>query len=179
MRREQAREEAAGAASQHPVMDYIKRRLARLSQSRGPVDVGPEEIRADQLLYVASEKLTPEQRQRVAHMHKINELLMDAMRKKVEAAIGPNRFAILLAPTKYEYGMNNLVPRNGDPAIVAEQVRASLSRLGIPSIDGRPVLARADFWKVDAHWRPAGHRKIGELLSRYLGTAIAQAPLAR
>ena len=179
MRREQAREEAAGTASEHPVIHYIKRRLARLSQSRAPVEVGPEEIRADQLLYVPGEKLTPEQRQKVAYMHRVNELLIEAMRKKVETAIGPDRFAVLLVPTKYEYGMENLVPRNGDPAIVVERIRASLSRLGIPSIDARPALTPAEFWKVDAHWRPAGHKKIGELLSRYLGTAIAQAPAAQ
>jgi hypothetical protein len=176
IRRDEARQEAAGAVSQYPVIDYIRRRLARLLQSRAPVEAGRDEIRADQLLYVPSEMLTPEQRQRVTYMHKVNELLMDAIGKKVEAAIGPNRFAVLLAPTKYEYGMDNLVPRNGDPAAVAERIRASLSRLGIPSIDGRAVLAPADFWKVDGHWRPAGHKKIGELLSRYLGTAIAQAP---
>ena len=109
----------------------------------------------------------------------VNELLIEAMRKKVETAIGPDRFAVLLVPTKYEYGMENLVPRNGDPATVAEQIRASLSRLGIPSIDARPALTPAEFWKVDAHWRPAGHKKIGELLTRYLGTAIAQAPAAQ
>src|SRR4051812_45960815 len=176
IRRDQARQEADGAVSQYPLIGYIKRRLARLLQTRAPVEAGRDEIRPDQLLYVPSEKLTPEQRQRVTYMHKVNELPMDAIGKKVEAAIGPNRFAVLLAPTKYEYGMDNLVPRNGDPAAVAERTRASLSRLGIPSIDGRAVLAPVDFWKVDGHWRPAGHKKIGELLSRYLGTAIAQAP---
>jgi lysophospholipase L1-like esterase len=179
MRRKQARDETTGIPSQYPVVEFIKQRIARLLRPRADKQASREQIRPDQFLYASSEKLTAEQRQRVAFMYKVNELLLDAIRVKVEGAIGPNRFAVLLAPTKYEYGLEHLVPPGGDPAAVTERMRASLSRLGIPSIDGRPALTPTDFWKVDAHWRPGGHKKIGQLLGKFLAVAIAEAPSGR
>lgn len=177
IRRKQAQqEEAAGTPSQHPVIEFLKGRLARLLRSSAAVEAEREKLRASRSLYMPIENLTPEQRQKVASIYRVNELLLKAIREKVEVAIGPNRFAILLAPTKYEYGMEQLLPAMGDPAAVAEKVRASLSRQGIPVIDGRAVIVPADFWKVDGHWRPEGHKKISELLSKFLAPVIAEAP---
>ena len=76
-------------------------------------------MRASRSLYLPFENLSPEQRRKISSIYKVNDLLLEGIRKKVEAAIGPNRFAVLLAPTKYEYGMEELLPAMGDPAAVA------------------------------------------------------------
>ena len=55
---------------------------------------------------------------------------------------------------------------------VANGVLASLSRLGIPAIDGRAVLTPDDFWARDIHWRPSGHKKIGNQLGTFLAKLI-------
>jgi hypothetical protein len=174
IRRKEAQEESTEGPPQYPVLDFIKKRFARLLRSSADIEAEAEKFRTSRSLYLASENLNPEQRRKVASMYKVNELLLDGIRKKVEAAIGPNRFAVLLAPTKYEYGMEQLLPAMGNPAAVAERVRGGLARLGIPSIDGRSVITPDDFWNVDGHWRPQGQRKVGELLSKFLATVMAE-----
>ena len=79
--------------------------------------------------------------------------LLDGMRQRVDREIGPNRFAVALAPTKAEY-----LPAAPlfDPNAVPNGVLASLQRLGIPAIDGRLAITPADFWEWDGHWKPSG-----------------------
>jgi len=119
------------------------------------------------LIYVPPEKLGPEDAADVRSIYKLNELLLAAIKGKIEAASGPGRFAVLLAPTKYELGRYLHRP-GSDPNYVGDQVRASLQRLGIPVVDGTTAIAESDYWKADGHWRPSGHAKIGELLAAFL-----------
>jgi hypothetical protein len=98
-------------------------------------------------------------------------LLLDAIRQRVDREIGPNRFAVALAPTLFEY-----LPAAADfdPNAVANGMIESLRRLDIPAIDGRPALTSADFWERDGHWRPSGQRKFGELIAKYLAEVPKQ-----
>jgi hypothetical protein len=115
--------------------------------------------------------LSPSERDVVASLYKIKELLLDAIRKRVDREIGPNRFAVALAPTLFEY---RPATPDFDPNAVPNGVLASLRRLDMPVIDGRPALTPADFWERDGHWRPSGHRKLGELIAKYLATVEKQ-----
>jgi hypothetical protein len=130
-----------------------------------------DEMTDASLLYVPPDKLPPADRKRVADAFKLNELIMASMKQKIDAAIGPNRFAVLLVPTKWDYP-GNLPRPDGVPDTVATNVLASLSRLGIPAIDGRKVLTQDDFWKRDMHWNPSGHKKIGDQLGAFLEKVI-------
>ncbi|MEA2906712.1 MAG: hypothetical protein QOI12_4099 [Alphaproteobacteria bacterium] len=131
-----------------------------------PKDEGGASVRQN-LVYVPPEKLDPEDAKTVRDVFKLNELIFAAMKKKIDAALGPDHFAVLLVPTKFEMGQYPFRP-NSDRNYVGDQVSASLSRLGIPVVDGRTVIVESDFWKVDGHWRPSGHAKIGELLGTFL-----------
>lgn len=70
----------------------------------------------------------------------------------------------------------------GQPNVVGDRMLASLTRLGIPAVDGRSVIGVKDFWENNGHWQPSGHAKIGELLGIYLSnvrqpsTAAVQMP---
>ena len=75
-------------------------------------------------------------------------------------------------PTKFEFGHWLERWPDADPGAVASAVLASLSRLGIPAIDGRSAIEKADFWERDGHWRPVGHKKVGELLAGFLATRM-------
>jgi lysophospholipase L1-like esterase len=151
-----------GAASSLRIVGLIKLAINTLDKKHGG-----EILSEPSLLYGWPEWLTPTQRQTVATLFKINELLLDAIRKRIDQAIGPNRFAVVLAPSKSEY----LPPAPWwNPNGAGDGVLDSLRRLGIPAIDGRPALTPADFWDEDAHWRPSGNRKIGELIEKYLAS---------
>ena len=123
------------------------------------------------ILYAPPQSLTPDERQSAAAMFAIDAMLLNDINKKVEAALGPGRFAVLLAPTKYEYGMIPNQRPGADPNAVADRTLADLKAAGIPAIDGRAVIAPEDFWRNDGHWRPSGHAKIGELVAKYLAGA--------
>ncbi len=172
IRRKQVQEETGDTPSRYPVVEYLKGKLARLFRSSSEVEAEREKTRASRSLYLPFENLSPEQRRKISSIYKVNDLLLEGIRKKVEAAIGPNRFAVLLAPTKYEYGMEELLPAMGDPAAVAKRVRADLLDLGIPVIDGRSVITPDDFWHVDGHWRPSGQKKVGQLLAKFLADEL-------
>ena len=115
--------------------------------------------------------MNPDERAIADSLFKINELLLDAIRQRVDREIGPNRFAVALAPTKAEY-----LPAAPlfDPSLVPTGVLASLRRLDIPAIDGRPALTPADFWEIDGHWKPSGHRKFGDMIAQYLAAVPRQ-----
>ena len=131
------------------------------------------------LFYVPLDKLPPDDRKKVEDAYKLNEMILGAMKTRIDTAIGPGRFAVLLVPTRWDIEGN--IPHAGavqDP--VAIEVLASLARLGIPPIDGRTAISAADFWKNDIHWRPSGHRKIGDLLAEFLTSAqkwVAPGPI--
>jgi hypothetical protein len=167
-----AREQATGVRPSSRTITFVKREL-------GLTESDLTQVYAENLLYAPSGKISEGQRQQVATMYKVNDLLLDAIRQRVDARLGPGHFAVLLAPTKLEYAMENLVPPDGNPTAVADHLRESLPRLGIPFIDGTPVLGPPDFWRWDAHWRPSGHRKIGELLASHLSKAAAQKQAAQ
>jgi hypothetical protein len=120
------------------------------------------------MLYVPLDKLAPNERKEVVEAYKLNELILAAMKRRIDAAIGPDRFAVLLVPTKWDFPGYVLPRKQGVNDTVATQVLASLTRLGIPAIDGRAVLTPDDFWARDMHWRPSGHRKIGKQVGEFL-----------
>ncbi len=152
-----------GAASFLRIVGVTKLAIDALTKPRA------EAIRPGARLsqYTPPDRLDPEGRAIVASLYKINELLLDAIRQRIEREIGPNRLAVALAPTQPEY-----LPATPlfDPNAVPDGVLASLHRLGIPAIDGRPAITPADFWERDGHWRPSGHRKFGELIAQYLAS---------
>src|ERR1043166_1625416 len=154
-----------GAASSLRIVGVTKLAINSFPKPRGGI------IRSGARIYAPPASLAPEEREAVASLYKINELLLDAIRKRVDRELGPNRFAVALAPTKFEY-----LPatRDFDPNAVPNGVLASLRRLDIPTIDGRSALTAADFWERDGHWRPSGHRKFGELIAKYLAQVPRQ-----
>lgn len=126
------------------------------------------------ILYAPPQRLTPAERQTADAMFNIDAMLLRDINKKVEAALGPGRFAVLLAPTKYEYGMIPNQRPGADRNAVADRVLGDLKADGIPAIDGREAIAPEDFWEVDGHWRPSGHTKIGALVVKYLAGATPE-----
>ena len=62
------------------------------------------------VVYIPLNKMSPEYQEKVRYVYKVNELILAAIRQRVEDAIGPSRLAVLLVPTKYEYGMDMLPP---------------------------------------------------------------------
>jgi len=130
-----------------------------------------DEMTDASLLYVPPDKLPPADRKRVADAFKLNELILASMKQKIDAAIGPNRFAVLLVPTKWDFP-GNLPRKDGVPDTVGNEVMASLVRLGIPAIDGRATITQDDFWKRDMHWNASGHKKIGKQLGEFLEKVI-------
>jgi len=148
-----------GAASSLRIVGVIKLAIDSLAKPHGGA------VRSGAPIYAPANTLNPAQRADVAAVYRINELLLDAIRQRVDQEIGPNRFAVALAPTQFEY---QPATRDFDPDAVHAGMLASLRRLDIPVIDGRATITPADFWERDGHWRPSGHAKFGELIAKYL-----------
>jgi hypothetical protein len=152
-----------GAASSLRIVGVTQLAIDALIKPRG------EAVRPGARLYQYAPPgtLNPDEGAIAASLYRINELLLEAIRKRVDREIGPGRFAVALAPTQAEY-----LPATPlfDPNAVPDGVLASLRRLGIPAIDGRQAITPADFWERDGHWRPSGHRKFGELIAQYLAS---------
>jgi lysophospholipase L1-like esterase len=157
-----------GAASNSRIVGLIKMLYDLMNKPKGE---GGEEM-DDKLPYAPFDQLSPREQQRVVTAFKLNEMILAAMKKKIDGALGPGRFAVLLVPTKFEMGQ--YLSPGSDRDAVAIRMLASLQRLDIPAVDGRQVIVKDDFWNVDAHWRPSGHKKIGELLARLLSKARAE-----
>ena len=153
--------ELFGGASSLRLVGLTKRAIDSFTRPHGGTKTSGVPINAPPA------SLNSAQRAAVASLYKINDLLLDAIRKRVEREIGPNRFAVALAPTLFEY---QPAAADFDPNAVPNGMLESLRRLDIPAIDGRPALTPADFWERDGHWRPSGHRKFGELIAKYLAT---------
>ena len=155
-----------GAASSLRIVGLVKMLYDKMNKPKGEGAIDMDEA----LLYASIDKLSPHDQQRVADAFKLNEMLLTAIKKKTDDTLGPGRFAVLLVPTKLEMGQYLSYP-DSDRDAVAKGVLASLKRLDVPAIDGRQVIVKEDFWKVDGHWRPSGHKKIGELLAPFLSKA--------
>jgi lysophospholipase L1-like esterase len=151
--------ELFGAGSSLRIVGLTKRAIDSFTKRRDGT------VRSGARIYAPPASLSAADRAAVGSLYKINELLLDAIRQRVNQEIGPNRFAVALAPTLFEY---RPAAADFDPNVVPNGVLESLRRLGIPVIDGRPALTPADFWERDGHWRPNGHRKFGELIAKYL-----------
>ena len=128
-----------------------------------------ENVRAkalNELLHRSKEALTADERVQVNRLFERTERILAAIRDRVDAALGAGRFAVLVAPSIYEY------PEYSGPSDDFDHVHAaviaSLQRLLIPFFDGRSVIEPDDFWQVDGHWRPTAHIKTGELLAQSL-----------
>jgi hypothetical protein len=131
----------------------------------------------NQLLHRRDEELTPNQRREIEALFVLAEHVLDAIRKRVDAALGPGRFAVLVAPSIYEF--DEFLGSKDDSKKVHVAVTASLKRLHIRTIDGLPVIKANDFWPKDGHWRPSAHAKIARLVARGLAAAVepSRAPL--
>jgi lysophospholipase L1-like esterase len=125
------------------------------------------------ILYAPPEKLSADERRSAETMFAVNAMLLNEIDRRVRMALGPGRFAVLLAPTKYEYGLAPQQRPDADAGAVADRVLAALTRDNIPAIDGRDVIRPDDFWRRDGHWRPSGHAKIGEMLAKFLPQLLA------
>src|ERR1043166_4536141 len=148
-----------GAASPLRIVGLTKRAVDSFTKPRGGT------VRSGARIYAPPASLNANERAAVASLYRINELLLDAIRKRIDREIGPHRFAVALAPTLFEY---RPAAADFDPNAVPDGVRESLRRLDIPVIDGTAALTPADFWERDGHWRPSGHRKFGELIAKHL-----------
>jgi hypothetical protein len=127
----------------------------------------PPEEDLIELAHTPKEQLTSEQRWKVEFMYVLNEAVIKSMAAKVERQLGKDRFTILLAPSKYEYGLG-LDTKGAIPGMMAERMLESMARLNVPTLDGRLAIDPADFWPIDGHWKPSGHKRIGVLLNSYL-----------
>ena len=146
--------ELVGAQSPSMIIGLIRLRLDQMQQARAevtPLDGG--------ILYAPPETLTADERQSVQAMFAIDELLLAEINRRVEAALGPGRFAVLLAPTKFEYGMDSHVRPGSDPGAVANAVLASLKKDGIAALDARRRSAPRTSGRETATGGRAGTRR--------------------
>jgi hypothetical protein len=118
--------------------------------------------------------LDPQMQSKVDYGFRVNALLLEALAKRVTAALGPDRFAVLLGPTKAEVGLQPSVAPP-DRQNVGDRVLADLNRLHITAIDGRGSVGPEDFWRSDGHWRASGHRRIGLLLADFFAKRSSEA----
>jgi lysophospholipase L1-like esterase len=80
---------------------------------------------------------------------------------------------VLAAPTKCEFGacFKDLTT----PSQAARQaLQRSLRGTAVTIVDPTDELTLDDFWVKDAHWRPAGHRKIADALLPYVSAALGR-----
>lgn len=119
-----------------------------------------------ELLYTNPEKLDVKSREYRNKAFLVFNEILRAMRNKVEMNIGPDRFLVVLAPTKFEVGLSSR--QAADPNTVGDEIVKIIEHLSIPYIDGRTVIAKQDFWQHDSHWRPSGHIKISNLIQQHI-----------
>jgi len=124
--------------------------------------VGFEENQRD--LYFP-ERATPEARALATRAVAVNAAILGAIADRLRRE--GVAFAVVLAPTKCEYGA--CFP--GEPAPnprARDHLLATLGRLGIDAIDPTGEMTLADFWAVDGHWRPSGHDKVAARVQAWL-----------
>jgi hypothetical protein len=107
-------------------------------------------------LYIASE--TPRKAQARATAIVVNRQILSAIKAKLDAQHVP--FAIVVAPSKCEYG---LCFGEGKPNWAArDALLDTLKALDIPVIDRSGTIGPEDFWQTDGHWKASGHLKIAD-----------------
>ncbi|MBL8198155.1 MAG: SGNH/GDSL hydrolase family protein, partial [Chromatiales bacterium] len=83
---------------------------------------------------------------------------------------------VLAAPTKCERGPCYTREKRSDAA------RRLLKRAGtglpVTLVDPGDSFDGTDFWRKDAHWNAAGHRKIAEALLPAVSDALADRPVS-
>lgn len=156
-----------GAGSGLKIVSLAKMWIGDLRQRRD--EVFPIEW---QDFYRGEASLDRQLKAKVDEGFRVNALLLEALAKRVRAALGPDRFAVLLAPTKTEVGLQPSVAPE-DRQNVGDRVLADLNRLHIAAIDGRGVVGPEDFWRSDGHWRASGHRRIGVLLADFFAKRLS------
>src|ERR1043166_4875618 len=92
-----------GAGSYSRVIGMIKYAYGQMTRPRGKT-VASEDI-DERMLYRSEENLSPAEVKATKAAFRINELILADIKRKVEAALGPGRLAVLLAPTKFEVGL--------------------------------------------------------------------------
>lgn len=163
-----------GAGSFSRTIGIISQVLRRREEKAQMRKRGLSDTVADESqLYMPDAVLPEDVRLRKARVLDIAARLLADMRAKVDAALAPGRFAVLLVPTKFENGISRFMPPGGRPDEVADALQARLAAASVPVIDGRSVIRPEHFWREDTHWNPKGHRVIGELVARSLRTGLA------
>jgi hypothetical protein len=98
----------------------------------------------------------------------MNAKLLMKLRQKAKAH--NVRLAVVVAPTKCEYGacFPGETARNMN---ALNRLIQTLKELDIPAIDKTEAIDLADFWKTDAHWRPSGHAKLADGILDWLNSS--------
>ena len=101
---------------------------------------------------------------------------MAAVNKKILSKINDRlkakdiNFSIIVAPTKCEYG--ECFPVIGQRGNINNNARNlllnDLNDLGIDYIDPTTSISLNDFYTVDAHWLPSGHKKVANHILQWL-----------
>lgn len=163
-----------GAGSYSHTIGFVSQLLRRREEKAAMKARGLSDRVADETqLYMPDTALQPEIRREKSRVFEIATRLLAEMRAKVDAAIGPGRFAVLFVPTKFETGGSKFMPAGGNPSEVADALQARLTAASIPVIDGRSVIRPEHFWREDGHWNPKGHRVVAELLAGALKSSLA------
>jgi hypothetical protein len=116
-------------------------------------------------LYADPATLDAEKRAAVEKVLAIDRLLLREIAARVARAGA--RLVILPAPTKCELG--RCFGGDGTPNLrVYRELEATARAIGAGFVDTSATLGTEDFWEKDTHWRASGHRKIAEVLARYL-----------
>lgn len=96
----------------------------------------------------------------------VNRKIFALMREKAAARHVP--IAVIVAPTKPEYGGCQSGRGSARNRNAVEALRLSLEGLGIPLIDATGEFNCGDFWIEDGHWNARGHRKISAAVGRFI-----------
>ena len=83
---------------------------------------------------------------------------------------------VLAAPTKCELGQCYTLEDRSDAA--RGLLKRAVAGLPVTLVDPGDSFDSTDFWRKDAHWNAAGHRKIAEALLPAVSDALADRPVS-
>ncbi len=133
-------------------------------EQRGPADF------VDGDIYLQPDKSS------TRHVVRINARLLQEISTAYRARGIP--VIVLAAPTKCELGQCYSLKDRSDAS--RRLLQEAVSGLPVTYIDPGDGFGEGDFWSDDAHWRPAGHRKIaGALLPAVTAALTAREDPAR
>lgn len=117
---------------------------------------------------------SPETATLADRMVALNTKLLMQIRDKARAQ--NIRLAVVVAPTKCEYGAcfpgekaHNMNAR--------DRLIKTVKELDIPAIDKTDAIDISDFWTTDGHWRPSGHSKLADGILDWLNDSTRSGTL--